>query len=296
MLQSMTGFGRASGTIARGLAVAVTARSVNHKYLEVGVRLPEAFWELDTTVRALAAEVFARGKVDIAVRMQRTVEPEYNVRVNHDLATRVVPQLRSILDELGMPSGVSVSDLLRVPDLLVVEANEPELDDSEREAFKEIVRDALEKVVEMRRTEAVGLRRDLESRIDSVDGYRNQLDAIRPQVQSEAIEAYRQRVDELARTAGVEVDRDRIAQETVLLVEKSDVAEELTRLAIHVEAVRKTLAGSEPAGKKLDFLSQEMLREVNTIGQKSRATAIRTLVIELKTEVERIREQVQNVE
>lgn len=296
MLQSMTGFGRASGTIARGLAVSVTARSVNHKYLEVGVRLPEAFWELDATVRALAAEVFARGKVDIAVRMQRTVEPEYNVRVNHDLATRVVPQLRSILDELGMPSGVSVSDLLRVPDLLVVEANEPEMDDSEREAFKEIVRDALQKVVEMRRTEAVGLRRDLESRIDSIDGYHRQLDIMRPQLQSEAIEAYRQRVDELARTAGVEVDRDRIAQETVLLVEKSDVAEELTRLAIHVEAVRKTLAGSEPAGKKLDFLSQEMLREVNTIGQKSRATAIRTLVIELKTEVERIREQVQNVE
>lgn len=296
MLQSMTGFGRASGTLARGLTVAVTARSVNHKYLEVSVRLPEPFWELDAAVRTLAAEVFSRGKVDIAVRLQRTSEPEYNIRVNHELATRVVPQLRGILDELGMPSGVSVSDLLRVPDLLVVEPNEPELDDAERESFRQIVRDALQKVVEMRQSEAVGLRRDLESRLDAIVTSRDQLEGLRAQVQAEAIEGYRQRVDELSRIAGVDPDRDRVAQETVLLVEKADIAEELTRLAIHIDAVRKTLDGREPAGKKLDFLSQEMLREINTLGQKSRAAAIRTIVIELKTEVERIREQVQNVE
>jgi uncharacterized protein (TIGR00255 family) len=195
-----------------------------------------------------------------------------------------------------MSSGVSVSDLLRVPDLLVVEPNEPELDDAERESFRQIVREALQKVVEMRQSEAVGLRRDLESRLDAIVTSRDQLEGLRAQVQAEAIEAYRQRVDELSRIAGVDPDRDRVAQETVLLVEKADIAEELTRLAIHIEAVRKTLDGREPAGKKLDFLSQEMLREINTLGQKSRAAAIRTIVIELKTEVERIREQVQNVE
>src|SRR5207244_9324850 len=108
--------------------------------------------------------------------------------------------------------------------------------------------------------------------------------------------AFRQRVREIAASAGVEVSEERIAQEVVLMIEKGDIAEELTRLAHHVEQTEKAIDGQEPSGKKLDFLSQEMLREINTMGSKSRSTAIRTLVVELKTEVERIREQVQNVE
>ena len=115
-------------------------------------------------------------------------------------------------------------------------------------------------------------------------------------MRGELLASYQQRVQELATAAGIEINHDRIAQEVVLMVEKGDIAEELTRLTHHVEQLAKAVAGKEPAGKKLDFLSQEMLREINTMGSKSRSANIRTLVVELKTEVERIREQVQNVE
>jgi uncharacterized protein (TIGR00255 family) len=118
----------------------------------------------------------------------------------------------------------------------------------------------------------------------------------RQEIRSELLASYQQRVQEIAAQAGVQIPEERVAQETVIMVERGDIAEELTRLSHHVEQMEQAIEGREPAGKKLDFLSQEMLREINTMGSKSRSAAIRTLVVELKTEVERIREQVQNVE
>ena len=125
---------------------------------------------------------------------------------------------------------------------------------------------------------------------------RDQLAAKRETVRDELLAAYQQRVQEIAASANVEVSADRIAQEVVVMVEKGDIAEELTRLLHHIEEAEKAIRAREPAGKKLDFISQEMIREINTVGSKSRAVEIRSLVIELKTEVERIREKVQNVE
>jgi uncharacterized protein (TIGR00255 family) len=148
----------------------------------------------------------------------------------------------------------------------------------------------------MREKEGVSLRNDIAARLQSIRELRDQLSTHRDEVRTELLASYRQRVQEIAAAAGVEVAQDRIAQEVVVMVEKGDIAEELTRLAHHIDQIEKAIGGKEPAGKKLDFLSQEMLREINTMGSKSRSAAIRTLVVELKTELERIREQVQNVE
>ncbi len=292
----MTGFGRASGAMSPRYFVAVTAKSVNHRFLEVSLRLPEYLWEVEAALRALASETFTRGKLDVAIRVQRTQQPEYSVRINTQIANVVIPQLRAIADELGLGSSFSGTDLMRVPDLLQVEAVDSEATDEEREVLTTIVRDAFAQVNAMRRREGEALHADLKSRIGTIRDLQRQLAAKREDVRSELLAAYQQRVQEIASSAGIEVNQDRIAQEVVLMVEKGDIAEELTRLAHHVEQVEKAIGGKEPAGKKLDFLSQEMLREINTIGSKSRSTAIRTLVVELKTEVERIREQVQNVE
>ena len=292
----MTGFGRAAGALSTRYFVAVTAKSVNHRFLETSVRLPEYLWEAESLIRAIASETFSRGKLDISVRVQRTAQPEYNVRINAQLANTVVPQLKSIAEELGLGSTFSGGDLLRVPDLLQVEAVDNEITDEEREALTALVREAFAQMVGMRAREGESLHADITSRLASIRASQQQLSEHREEIRAEMLASYQQRVQEIASAAGIEVNQDRIAQETVLMVEKGDIAEELTRLAHHVDQIEKAIGKKEPAGKKLDFLSQEMLREVNTMGSKSRSAVLRTVVVELKTEVERVREQVQNVE
>lgn len=296
MISSMTGFGRASGALSPRYFATVTTKSVNHRFLEVSVRLPEYMWDMEAPLRALASEFFSRGKVDLSIRIQRTQQPDYNVRINAQIANTVIPQLRSIAEELGLGATLTGSDLMRVPDFLQVETVDAEIVDEEREALTAIVREAFAQMRVMREREGESLKTDISSRLKSMRALRDEIAVHRDDVRAELLASYQQRVQEIAAAAGTDVSQDRIAQEVVIMVEKGDIAEELTRLTHHIEQIEKAIGGREAAGKKLDFLSQEMIREINTMGSKSRSAAIRTLVVELKTEVERIREQVQNVE
>lgn len=296
MITSMTGFGRASGALSPRYFATVTTKSVNHRFLEVSVRLPEYMWDMEAPLRALASEYFSRGKVDLSIRIQRTQQPDYNVRINAQIANTVIPQLRSIAEELGLGATLTGSDLMRVPDFLQVEPLDAEISDEEREALNAIVREAFGQMKAMRAREGETLRNDIGTRLTLMRDLNTRVGGHREHVRAELLASYQQRVQEIAAQAGTDVSQDRIAQEVVIMVEKGDIAEELTRLSHHIEQIEKAIAGKEAAGKKLDFLSQEMIREINTMGSKSRSAAIRTLVVELKTEVERIREQVQNVE
>ncbi len=296
MIHSMTGFGRAAGALSARYFATVTTKSVNHRYLEASVRLPEYMWDMEAPLRAVASEFFSRGKVDLSVRIQRTQQPEYTVRINTQIANVVIPQLRSIAEELGLGSSLTGSDLMRVPDLLQVDAIDAEIVDEEREALTALVREAFTLMRGMREREGEALRNDIAARTKGIRDLSEQLARHRDDVRAELLANYKQRVQEIAAADGVAVPEESIAQEVVMMVEKGDIAEELQRLAHHVEQIEKAIGAKEAAGKKLDFLSQEMIREINTMGSKSRSAAIRTLVVELKTEVERIREQVQNVE
>jgi uncharacterized protein (TIGR00255 family) len=296
MIHSMTGFGRASGALSPRYFATVTSKSVNHRFLEASVRLPEYMWDMEAPLRALASELFSRGKVDLSIRIQRTQQPDYSVRINAQIANTVIPQLRSIAEELGLGSSLTGSDLMRVPDFLQVEAVDAEVADEEREGLIALVREAFTQMRGMRAREGEALRDDIAARLATMRDLREQLSAHRDEVRGELLATYQQRVQEIAASANVEVSQERIAQEIVFMVEKGDIAEELMRLMHHIEQTEKAIDGKEAAGKKLDFQSQEMIREINTMGSKSRSAAIRTLVVELKTEVERIREQVQNVE
>ncbi|HET8799087.1 MAG TPA: DUF1732 domain-containing protein, partial [Thermoanaerobaculia bacterium] len=197
---------------------------------------------------------------------------------------------------LGLGSSLTGSDLMRVPDFLQVEALDAEVVDEEREALSALVREAFTQMRGMREREGTMLRADIGARLAAMRGLRDRVAAHREEIRAELLASYQQRVQEIAALAGTDVSQDRIAQEVVIMVEKGDIAEELSRLTHHIEQIDKAIAGKEAAGKKLDFLSQEMIREINTMGSKSRSASVRTLVVELKTEVERIREQVQNVE
>lgn len=296
MINSMTGYGRAAGALSPRFFATVAVKSVNHRYLETSVRLPEYLWELESSLRAVVSEQLARGKVDVTVRVQRMAQSEYSVRINSQIANAVLPQLHAIAEEHGIGWTMSGGDLLRVPDLLQVEAVDSDIEEGERDALIEVLRLALVAVAGMRAREGESLQADLETRLAAIEEHQRNLAGRRDDIRREAIASFQQRVQEIAGAAGVSVDPDRVAQEVVLMVEKGDVAEELTRLSAHREQFRAAIDGREPAGKKLDFLSQEMLREINTIGSKSRSVDIRTLVVELKAELERIREQVQNVE
>jgi uncharacterized protein (TIGR00255 family) len=296
MIHSMTGFGRASGALSARYFATITSKSVNHRYLEVSVRLPEYLWDMESPLRALTSEMFSRGKLDLSVRIQRTQQPDFNVRINTQIADAVVPRLKAIAEELGLGSSLTGSDLMRVPDLLQVEPVDAEITEGEKEALTALVRSTYSQMQSMRSKEGEALRADIAGRLDAIASMREQLAALRDEVRGELLASFQQRVQEIAAAAGVEVAQERIAQEVVMMVEKGDIAEELMRLGHHVEQIRLAMDGREAAGKKLDFLSQEMIREINTMGSKSRSAGIRTLVVELKTEVERIREQVQNVE
>ncbi len=296
MIDSMTGFGRASGALSSRLFVAVTVKSVNHRFLEPSVRLPEWMWEVEPLIRAVASENYTRGKIDISIRAQRTEPADYNVRINPQIANTVMPQLRMIAEELGLGHNFSASDLLRVPDLLQVETIDSELREDEREAMIALLRTAFAKLSGMRRKEGESLQADITARLETIRTLLDRLGENREEIRAEIFNTFRQRVAEIAGSAGIQLPEERIAQETVMLVEKGDIAEEITRLRHHIIEFERAITKDEPAGKKLDFLTQEMLREINTIGSKSRSIGLRTLVVELKTELERIREQVQNAE
>src|SRR5436853_5060724 len=265
MIHSMTGFGRASGALSDRFFLASPTQRLNHRFLAVPVRLPEFFWELDPAVRAIASDAFSRGKIDISVRVTRTQQPEYNVRINAQIANTIVPQLRALAEELGLGSTFSGSDLMRVPDLLQVEAIDSEILDDERDALAKLIRDAFAQMIDMRRKEGESLHADSSLRVATIRKLQERLAEHREEIRAELLASYQQRVREIAAQAGVQVPEERIAQETVIMVERGDIAEELTRLAHHVDQLESAIGGREAAGKKRDFLSQEMLREINTM-------------------------------
>src|SRR3954454_7647500 len=237
MITSMTGFGRAAGALSARWFVAVTTKSVNHRDLEVSVRLPEFFWELEPLVRAIAAETFSRGKLDISIRVQRTQQPEYAVRINAQIANNVIPQLRGIAEELGLGGTFSGGDLLRLPDFLQVDAVDSDVTDDEREALSLLVREALAQLRAMRAREGESLRADIAGRLQTIRELQTRVSTLREEIRAELLNTFRDRVNEIAQQAGIEVAEERIAQEVVMMVERGDIAEEITRLAHHVEQI-----------------------------------------------------------
>jgi len=295
-MRSMTGFGRSTGTLGGNLSISVSVRTVNHRYLEVSIRLPEILWDLEPLVRNLVSAELRRGKVDVSVRMQKGEGAVSKVTFDHKIALEAVEHLGGLQAKLGLAGDLRLRDVLQIPGVVVSEPALVEIDENLLREFAAIMREALSGVTMMREGEGRILAEDISARIEQVSEARRKLAGHRDEFVRDAVESYRKRVLEIASVAGIEIDEQRLAQETVLMVDKGDIAEEITRLESHELQTRALFDSAGADGKKLDFLAQEMLREINTIGSKSRSAEIRGLVIELKTQVERIREQAQNVE
>ncbi len=291
MIRSMTGFGAGHGA-AGGEELDVEVRSVNHKFCEVKVRLPRELAALEIEIAKAVKERLARGGVEVAVRRPGPgagLAP----RVDVALAESYARAFHEIQVRLGLPGAVTLGDVLAADGVVRLEERTVTAD-AAREAVRRGLGAALDALAEMRAREGEALARDLAARLDLVEASVARVEGLVPQV----VEHHRARLAErvLELTRGVALDPARLAQEVALLADRTDVTEEVTRLRSHLAQARALLSLAEPAGRKLDFLVQEMHREVNTIGSKAQSAEIAAIVVATKAEVERMREQVQNVE
>jgi len=291
MIRSMTGFGAGHGA-AGGEELDVEVRSVNHKFCEVKVRTPRELAALELDAARAVKDRLARGGVEVSLRRPGPAGG-LAPRVDAALAESYARAFAEVAARLGLPGGPALSDVIGAEGVVRLEERAVDLD-AAREALRGAIAGALDALVAMRAREGEALGRDLAGRLARVEALVARVAELVPAALAAHEVRLRERVEELAR--GVAVDPARLAQEIAILADRTDVTEEITRLRSHAGQVRALLASLEPAGRKLDFLVQEMHREVNTIGSKSQSAEIAAAVVEMKAEVERMREQVQNVE
>ena len=292
MLKSMTGFGTGRSR-AGDEEISVEVRAVNHKHLEVKVRLPRELSALEPAVLKSVRARLVRGAVDVVVRRSASTATGAVPTVDVAMARAWREALRAVARAVDMADVPTTSQIAALPAVIRMEEAVTDLGKAEA-ALENALAEALDALVLMREREGRALEVDLASRLARVATLTAEVAVLAPRT----VEAYRarlhERVAELLK--GAPVDEARLVQEVALFAERTDVAEEATRLQAHLEAFRSFLASAEPAGRRMDFLVQEMHREVNTTGSKSQSTEVSTRIVELKAELERIREQVQNVE
>ena len=292
MPKSMTGYGRAQH-LANGRDILVEIRSVNHRYYEFSARLPRTCLYLEEKLKSFLNGKITRGKVEVSVTITRPDGKDATITVNRSVAQGYVDALRDVNKELMLADDITLSSLLRMPDLFTLTKEQ----DDEEQIWQDVsvcAEEALAQFVEMREKEGARLAEDLLAKLDGIEEMLRKVEAIVPSV----AEGYRTRLyaklTELL--ADKNIDEQRILTETAIFAEKTAVDEETVRLHSHLAQGREFLAMTEPVGRKLDFLVQEMNREVNTIGSKAQDLSITKLVVDMKSEIEKIREQIQNIE
>jgi len=292
-MRSMTGYGAGSGD-APAARVSVEIRGTNQRFLDLRVNLPREYAAWESQVRDRVQAVAGRGRVEVTVvRSPVAARRRYQVAVRHDLARAYVTAARGLGRTLGLEGTIVLADILRLPELLEVTERAPEIA-RERAALLRALRGALTAFDAERRREGEHLRRDMRARVAAL---RRTVARIRTRLPAVARAVRRQALERLQRLAAdLSLDPGRLAHEAALAAERGDVTEELVRLASHLEQARGLVASSTPAGRRLDFLAQEIGRELNTIGSKSASSEITSAVVEAKAVLEKLREQVQNVE
>ena len=292
MIRSMTGFGAAKGA-ASGLALSVELRSVNNRYLDLGIKLPRGFLFAESFVKSFLQERIGRGKVDVFFTLDLDEGDRTRIRVNEKLAQAYFDAVVGIGGLLELPAGLSALDIARFPDVLTAEKLEVN-----QEQFCEGLRPLLEAAVSdfncMREREGEKIREDLLKKADRMEELLASIEEQAPQTLAAYRRRLRDKMDEVLSETGIL--EDRIVAEAALYADRIATDEETVRLQSHLSQFRRMLQEGSPIGRKLDFLIQEFNREANTIGSKCQDSEIAYLVVDLKSEIEKVREQVQNIE
>jgi uncharacterized protein (TIGR00255 family) len=296
-LASMTGFGRARGALSARFAASVVIRSVNHRYLDVQVRtnLREETPELETAVRSVVSESIERGRVTVQLTLERTQPAATTVVVDGRAVTSALAQLRRLEEEEGGPQTVELRDVLTLPGLVTVTGAETLLEADELEALESVVREASRQYLAMRLEEGARLRGQLDGELERLTAFLDGLEPGLVDIRERLLQRLTERLERLVGSE-VAVDPERLVQEAAILADRADVSEEVVRLRSHLAAFADRLAKGGSVGRTLDFLCQEIHRELNTLGSKCREVGLAEQVVEAKTATERLREQVQNLE
>ena len=292
VLKSMTGYGR-SQMLLNGREILVEIRSVNHRYFEYSSRIPRAYNYIDEKLKALLKKGISRGKVEVAVTINNIEGKDSVIAINKGAAEGYVTALRSIADELSLEDDLSLSKLIKLPDIFNIQ----KAPDDEEQIWNDVsltAQEALERFVSMRSIEGEKLRADIVSKADGIIGMVAKGEELSPKT----VENYRakltQKLNEILESK--DIDQQRIVTEAAVFAEKIAVDEETVRLRSHIAQLKDMADSDEPVGRKLDFIVQEMNREVNTIGSKAQDLDITKIVVDMKAEIEKIREQIQNIE
>ena len=286
MIRSMTGFGREQAVI-NGREIIAEIRSVNHKFFEFSSKLPRNYQYLEPKLKTMLKEKITRGKVELSLLVYNIDVKDTSVKVNEQVASQYIEAIRTIAPDLGITDDLSASDLFRIPDVFTV--IKEETDEEQLWAdISSVVGSALDKFIAMRETEGAALKADVLEKADVIEDMVSKVEIYSP----ESTAAYRKRLeDKLKEILGSsDIDEQRI------LSEKTAVDEETVRLHSHLSQLRSMLDSDKEIGRKLDFLVQEINRETNTIGSKAADIRITRLVVDMKSEIEKIREQIQNIE
>lgn len=294
MIKSMTGFGRAEASDGKRNIV-VEMRSVNHRYCDITVKMPRRYAFAEESIKTEVKRIIKRGKLDVSVMVENTTDSDINIRLNTPVAGQYYDNLRRLQKEFDVSGDISLEYLASMPDVLKPIPNVEDESDITR-AILGPVRLAAQKLDEMRITEGGKLAEDLLSRGSVIQGFIGEISACADDVPKAYAEKLRVRIKELVGDSA-ELPEERIAIEAAIFADKCSIAEELTRLSSHMEQMKAIIAeDGQPDGKRLDFLVQEMNREANTIGSKANDLHITEIMLRIKAEVEKIREQVQNIE
>ena len=292
MIKSMTGYGAAKGEAA-GLSLGVELKSVNNRYLDVSVKLPRALMFAEEPIRAAVAKHISRGKVDVFVTADAAASDSVEVRVNEALLRGYIAALTKAADDFGLANDMSLMGVCRLPDVLSTERRELDADELTA-GLLEILERALAGYDAMREREGEKLRDDVLGRLDEIERLTALVEERAPQTVAE----YRARLEQKLRETleGLPADDARVLTECAIFADRVAVDEETVRLRSHISQLRGMASGASPIGRKMDFLIQELNRESNTIGSKCQSADIARVVVDLKAEIEKIREQIQNVE
>lgn len=293
MVKSMTSFGRSSSEEGKKRFFTVEMKSVNSRYLDINIRMPKSIISLEEEIRKRISESLSRGKVDVFINLKSYSDGEGIPKLNLKLAQEYYNCLKEIEENIGVKNDITVSQIARLPEVITMVEEEDKIEEISEELIP-LVTSALGMMLEMRKVEGEKLKEDILLKIDKIESLVEEVTKVSENVPKAYKVKLEDRLKELL--GGVEVDENRIAAEVCIFADKSTIDEEIIRLNSHINQVRQTLNLNEPIGRKLDFIVQEMNRETNTIGSKSSSIEITNLVVEIKTQLEDIREQIQNIE
>ena len=294
MIKSMTGFGR-EHIVTDSREIILEIKSVNHRYFEFTAKTPKAYGYLDEKLKNLVKGSISRGKVEVSLSIYNQEGTDAQIELNKPVALGYVNALKNSAVELGLEDDLKLSKIIRLPDIFTV-VKKTEDEEVIWNEVRETALTALDRFVRMRVTEGEKMYDDISSRLDFLENTVDRIEKVSPETVKNYKNRLYEKIKETLNEMGTDVDEQRILTETAIFADKVAVDEETVRLRSHISQFRELINSEEPVGRKLDFLVQEMNREANTIGSKAQNLEVTKMVVDMKAEIEKIREQIQNIE